>query len=359
MSTIKNIIIGIQFRVISAVVCTLFITALLIFSLSQQRISDVIPPLDHIDEKKLSELGPFAAQVNTGIYILDFATFDVLKGNFVMDAFVWFEFNPAEIGLEQIAKFSFVSGEILHKNDPDVWFDRYTQDTIAMYQVKVSFQSKPRFHYFPFDAHSIPILLTNTYVTPYEMIFTTTDSGFNISPRLTLANWNIGSVKTSYGFSQSVLDPYDDDKETESPEALFIINIMGIGIKNILIIFIPLLFGLLISLFSLLLSYAQEEGIKFMRTLSSAGITSLLAYRFVIQSIIPNVGYSTTTDSIYTLCLLTAFIPFIMQIIFSMILQQSNPPSPKLADTLTFLSVLAFILISMITLPLLWYFMFC
>jgi len=147
------------------------------------------------------------------------------------------------------------------------------------------------------------------------MIFITSDSNFTLDEKLNISNWNIDDYTTDYGFRSATFDRVDDTRSINYPVALFLLDISAKGIKNALIIFLPIFFSMLLGLFALMvpLTFGKPNfrGIGF----ATASVTSLLGYRFVIQSMTPSVAYVTTTDSVYTLALITGFISFILLII--------------------------------------------
>lgn len=46
------------------------------------------------------------------MHINDFSEFDMVKGVFVVDATVWFRFNPSLISLDRIKRFTFDKAEM-------------------------------------------------------------------------------------------------------------------------------------------------------------------------------------------------------------------------------------------------------
>jgi hypothetical protein len=318
-SVLKKITAEDTLRVVSAVLVTVAIGLVFSASLTQHKMSDPQPSFSVISRKKQKELGPFSARVKTGLYVKNFSTFDVVNNEFVVDAVVWFEFNPAEVMIETIEKFSFLDGKIQYKSSPDI---RLIEDRIfAKYEVVVVIKSNLRFHHFPFDSHRLPLIITNNYVTTSEMTLITGDASFVISPTVSLPSWSIDDTTTDYGYSTARLDQVDDKKQIAYPQALFLISFSNIGIKDALIIFIPILFSILLGLFLLLIPYGTLGSNEVILSLSTVAITALLAYRFVIQNMMPTVGYLTTTDSVYTFGLLVTFILFFFRVIGTVLLR--------------------------------------
>jgi hypothetical protein len=95
------------------------------------------------------------------------------------------------------------------------------------------------------------------------------------------------------------------------PVVTYSINFSKDGIRHIVIIFIPLFVALLFSLFTFMVGLSDAFN-RF--RLSVGALTAMLSYRFIIERMMPRVGYFTTTDSVYTLLLMISLCVFIMQI---------------------------------------------
>ena len=84
--------------------------------------------------------------------------------------------------------------------------------------------------------------------------------------------------------------------------------------------------ALLIALFSLLIPYkfegARDNALMF--SVASASVASILAYRFVIQTLMPQVGYMTTTDYVFLLCLVVSTVIFLVHVLFFIALMQRS-----------------------------------
>ena len=102
-------------------------------------------------------------------------------------------------------------------------------------------------------------------------------------------------------------------KKTTYPFAMFIIDFDRESEKNILIIFLPILIALTLSFFSTCVPFVYGKPFVFGASLSTLAITILVAYRFIIQSMMPQVGYLTIADEIYILIFLAAFFPLLLQ----------------------------------------------
>ena len=120
MTLLHRFISNVRFRVIAATSVTAIVLGIFGASFSVTRISDPVPePIEYTPERLVS-FGPFTAKVECGLYIRDFSRFDIIHREFLMDATVWFVFNPAETNLASINQFSFVNGTIKRKSSPDI-----------------------------------------------------------------------------------------------------------------------------------------------------------------------------------------------------------------------------------------------
>ena len=150
--------------------------------------------------------------------------------------------------------------------------------------------------------------MTNKYVTPEELIFSSSLSSFLISANVLIIGWKPVDRSVESGFTVSVLDKFDQNKDVSHPKMLFAIDFKRIGIQDIFLIFLPLCLMVFIGLFSFSLDPPKMTARIFTLTLTS--ITGLMGYRFVLQSLTPQVGYLLLSDCIFLLFLGVIFLIF-------------------------------------------------
>ena len=146
-----------------------------------------------------------------------------------------------------------------------------------------------------------------------------TDSNLVIKdPSLSLSNWSFGEVSATAGYRKITLDAHNGEKHRAyHPEVLFEIEFSPIGVKNIIIIFLPIIFLVLLLLFAFLTPYRNIEDSEMVRSLAMGSVATLIGHRFVIQGLIPNVAYLTATDLLFAVALLTSFVPALFYIILT------------------------------------------
>lgn len=279
------------------------------YALRQFNTTDVMPPLKPINTEALKQMGPFTVRVKTGMFIKHFPVFDVSKNMFQLDAIVWFEFNGDEMNLDTIERFSFDNGKMIYKSPPEIKVEG--TNIFVRYNIICELKTNLQFHRFPLEDHRLPIMMANEFVTPDEMIFVVGGTSFELFSKEAPGGWHFGDLSVDAGIQPLTLDKNDTAKTAESPKALFIANVIKSSSRRSLVIFLPLYSMVFLALLSFLMNAANTAG---KIGLASSALTGLLGYRFVLEQMIPQVGYFTTTDSIYLLLLVFAFVNFCIQL---------------------------------------------
>jgi len=314
LNFLVSLLANFKFKMVILIVAAICIFIFFVIPLSYFNTDDVIPRLEVVDIKELERLQTryFSVKVDTGLFIKSFSVFDPISDEFTMDAIIWFEFNAGELMPDIVEKFAFSNGSILYKSPPDV---KVKDDKVFIkYDTRVAFKGNLKYPKFPFNDHRVPIILTNNFVAPEEMYFQVNESSFGLSSEIVIHNWIVKDLDVEAGYTSFQLDKEDKEKKAAHPKALFIINIEKASIRRILIIFIPFFTAAFFALFSFLMGISNIRG-RF--SLAISAIIALLGYRFVIEQMMPKVGYFTTTDEIYSLLLIFAFVCFLFQVIIT------------------------------------------
>jgi len=104
--SIQAIIWGLPFKFFLLIFSSAVILFCFAFTLSRFNTSDSEPSLQDIDIKLTRQFAAFTVHVETGLFIRSFPYFSMIENKFIVDMVVWFMFNPAEITLDTISKFS-------------------------------------------------------------------------------------------------------------------------------------------------------------------------------------------------------------------------------------------------------------
>lgn len=249
-------------------------------------------------------------RVKAGLHYENFREFDILKNKFVADVIVWFLFDPTAISLDTIGKFSFERGEIKWRSEPNTRM--IGSKLFARYDVRVDFSTNLDHARFPLTDHRIYLVLLNQYLSPSEAIFDASRSGFSTSKSLYTGGWKPTKRTIFTGYSQARLDKHDVRTKVSHPRVIFGLAFRRTGFRKSFLVFVPIFLLFFLGLFSLLIDIRKNE--RLATGLSTASMTALLAYRFVIERISPEVGYFTLTDHLYTIFLGLTFIVFLLNI---------------------------------------------
>lgn len=293
-----------QFQLFFIVVSFICVSFFLHYRTSTFNFTDEAPQIELITPQKLTEFGGNTNHVKTGIYINQFEKFDIVKNEFTFSGFIWFEFNPDIISLKTIEKFSFERGEIHSKSEADTQINH--GKLTARYHIRASFSSPIDYRSFPLDDHRIFISLTHQFVTPTEMLFEASQRRMIIDTDLTSFGWQKIDQTVMNGYISKRIDTQTHQTIMQTPIAIFALDIARYGTRNLLSIFLPLLLLFYLALFSF--SFKEKE---LMLSLSAGSVTGILGYRFVIESLSPQVGYSMISDYIFLLFLISSVIIFL------------------------------------------------
>lgn len=246
---------------------------------------------------------PSLPEVHSGLIIEDFSLFDITNNVFILEGFVWFSYNQKLIDKKCLTTFTCKRGTIEELLEQD----EYTKDTITytFFKIRLRFSTDLYYRSFPLGDHSIHIILEYpSYLLTCITLKTREESLSIIHPFI--PGWRL---ETESAIAKMDRRGYDS-KSICYPALVFTISCIREGIRKLVIIALPLFFAFFIGFLALTLN--PEKYPQPMITLSVASLTGLLAYRFVIERISPNVSYFTLTDYIFNIFLIHAFITFLI-----------------------------------------------
>jgi hypothetical protein len=245
-----------------------------------------------ITPAKFKEFGSFSNEVPVGLYIDEFEQFSIIKNEFVFTGQVWFMVLPGSLSLETLEKFSFARGEILHRSSP--YLKIVDEHLFVQYNIRVRINSPLSLVDFPLDNHTICIQLEHLYTHPSEVSFDPALDNFRIEANLKPFGWVITDKQIKSGYIERKLDSIKNGKVQYYPSTLFYFDVIRYGVQHTLTIFLPLVLIFFVILFCF---SVQESSVSF--SLAIGGLTTILAYRFVIVNMSPQVGYAMLTDYIF------------------------------------------------------------
>lgn len=332
MSIFRNI----KFQILVTLFSVLIILSFFGYKFGQFISTDKAPdiqwnvPLKRIETSK--------SEVKAGISVHSFPDFDVFKNHFVINATVWFEFNPVIFSLATIGNFSFEKGKILKKDKPKLKL-LPNKMMFAAYNVNVEFSSNLDFREFPLNDHKIFLSLVNDGVSSNDLMFSSNLSNFVIPKDLYTPDWTLVDEHVLTGYSSFLYSKHDKTNVTSHPKVIYIFDFES-GAKKLIIIVVPILFLLFMSLFSLTINPKDSIGI------SIGSITALLAYNFVIMVLSPSVGYFMLIDYLYVFTISVSF--FLLMLNLYALIHKSIPS----------INIFIFYFLQLISIVIYYYFIF-
>lgn len=253
-------------------------------------------------------IAPYAIKVNTGLVINDFSEFDVVNNKFTFSGTIWFEFDPTLISLSKIGQFNFERAQIVYKSEkPQTIFKN--NKIIAYYEIVVAFKTNLNYKYFPFDDHTLYLVLFNKSVLPGEMIYSTFPENIKTSKDIYFGDWKTYNNRISNGY---ISTSTDYNPATLHPAVLFEMAYSRTGFRYIIVLFLPLFFIFFIELLSFVVSLRTGSAQLTLLQVSASNIGALFAYRFVIETISPKVGYFLISDYLFFVFLTNSLIIYII-----------------------------------------------
>ncbi len=254
---------------------------------------DPQPELLPLVPKTIGKMG-YPEFITVGLYIKDFTEFAMHTNEFEFSGIVWFIVDPSKVSLDTLGTFTFERGRILSRSEP---MTRILDDKLLVrYDVRVSFKTNLNFAQFPFDSHRLSIILDNNNVSPGEVAFVSSYNELTLSPEVKITGWDLKSTRVSTGYSMAQLSRGVQETDVAHPRVIFSLEYVHSGIRQSMLIIFPLMLIFFMSLFSFSIDNKYYKSIT---AISSGAVTAMLAYRFVIERLSPQVGYFTQTDYIF------------------------------------------------------------
>ena len=268
---------------------------------------DLKPSIHLLSESEMDQLKE--DEIDVGFSVTDLINFDTTQNEFVISGLISFLFNPKKISLLQVENFSFEKGVILSKllvqtkNEGD--------KTLVTYDIKLSFKNNMYHGYFPFEDHRIFFVLDNKNITIDQGLFRINKENLIINGDTYISGWKYRSKNIFEGYTTSKISLNKQVlQEIKNPRIIFEMDFYHHSLRYLYLVILPLLLIFMIEMFSFSVDQKMYKDTLFQMSIVNIG--ALFAYRFVIQTIAPNVGYLTIADFLFLLFLSTSFITFVV-----------------------------------------------
>jgi len=292
------------------------LSVLAIFFIVQYRIQhatidDPMPSIMPFNEASKAAFGDYAQQVQVGLYINAFDTFDMVNNKFDFTGILWFLYYPDAVSLKTLDACMIEQGTISYKSAPDT---RLIDDLLFVrYIIRAQIKDLFNYTFFPLDGHQLNITLSNPFVSPSEVMFHSDKRIFIDRTDVRDEGWQLLDTHVTTGYQSAILDPTQKRTEIAYPVCNFSIDYIRYGLRYLLSIMLPLLLLFYLALFSL--SWDTLLGSYGGVNLTTIALTATLSYRFVIESLSPKTGYFTLADYLFFLFLIADGLLFIIAVI--------------------------------------------
>lgn len=270
-------------------------------------VTDESPPVISLTPEKLFSLGGPATPIHTGIFVKNFAEFNIVKATFLVDLTIWFRFNPDHIPLDLVDKFTFQKAEIKSKSAPFVKIEEGS--FLVSYDMRVLFYVSLNYRNFPIDDHRLSFIVDNYFISPAQAFFTTSQNNISVSSELHVEGWDLLDKAVSVGYFEKNIQDAGMEKKVYYPRAVFFFDFSQAGIRYIFAIFFPLLMLFFIALFSFSIN-PVDSSLSSLLDMPKGSLIALIAYRFVMESISPATGYFMMSDYVYLFFLVAILVVF-------------------------------------------------
>ena len=162
---------------------------------------------------------------------------------------------------------------------------------------------------YPLDDHRFWFCLKNSALPIEKYCFTVLPHAFVLGPRMTINNCMAENVNAQVGYVARDVTLPDGRHQMNSSRAIFYVDCNPIDMRHFLSIFLPMYLIFFLTLFSF--SFGYSEHVTDVPSIAAAGVPALFAYRFVIESISPNVSYFMISDYLFFLYLLLSLLTFL------------------------------------------------
>lgn len=238
--------------------------------------------------------------------IHNFVESDIIKNDVSIDATISFGYNPQKVTREQIAQFDFDEAST-EKGVP--FYHTFGNLEIAFYDIHVKSKMDFNFKTYPLDDHHFWFSFKNNALPLNTYHFNVLPGSFKMGPRMTINNCVAENVRALTGYVSHLVELPAGSQELDSSRVIFAVDCNPLDMRHFLSVFLPMYLIFFLTLFSF--SFAYSEHVTDVPGIAAAGIPALFAYRFVIETISPNVSYFMMSDYLFFLYLILLLLTFI------------------------------------------------
>ncbi len=257
-------------------------------------------------------VAPNINAIETGLFLRDFSKFNIIQNQFELEGALWFLYNPLYVSSSLLDNFQVSYGEVMFIGKPLVF--AVGNQELRWYNVRLRFSSSLQYHRFPIDVHRISLVIYNAALANTRSTLITARNALDITEIPHTPGWNLIQHQAKEGYWHHTLQTHEGDILLKAPSIQFTLDFKRIGIRHLLVIILPLFLMYLMVLFAVILSFSSLH--RSAITIVTAAIAAIIAYRFVLESLSPEVDYLMLSDYIYLLFLSASFLLFLLIVMY-------------------------------------------
>ncbi len=259
-------------------------------------------------------------EVKVGAYILNIGEYDITKGSYTADFYLWFEWT----GGKSPENFEIMNGRVEEKK---ILFE---EPGYKFYRIHANLYDKVTVKDYPLDKQSISIKIEDELLSADEMVYVPLANESGYSEDMDLSGWEItgahAEVKSNY--YKNFDDRYSRylySIELSRPISAYyrmLIPILFIGLSTWLCFFMPL--------------HKLDEKL----ILGGGTLISAIAFHIYLTDPLPSVGYLTLADK-YMISLYALILPTLVSMIIveRLVVGQKHQAAEHINTTYAILSL--------------------
>ena len=178
--------------------------------------------------------------VETGVYLLNFGNFDVARGTYTMDLYLWFRWDPAAAPADFTpAAFELMNGRTTSR---ERILDHVAPDGMRelWYRVQANLYTDPDFHDWPFDAQRLPLAFEDAVLPAENLTYVPLGAASGVDPAVKVAGYRLASFAQR---TEAKAYPFDETYSRAVFELHVEREVLGTAVKT----FLPPLVFMLVS----------------------------------------------------------------------------------------------------------------
>lgn len=244
-----------------------------------------------------SEAGGLSGQkIDISIYVLNLGKFDISTGGFTADFYLLLK-CPESCNS---SNFEFMNGRASS-------FEKIIDgEREKFYRIQANLNSQVDLKRFPFDSQTMEIIIEDKAATIDEIVYRANREESGIDNGVVFTGWNIDGWESEV--NEHYYPPYDE----RYSQYIFSIHISRIYFNSFLKTFLPVIFIVLVTLFSYVIDpdkISQRLGV------AGSSLVAAVMFHVAITNQIPPVGYLTFADKFMMLTYFVLLATFFLNIL--------------------------------------------